>query len=51
MFLRGSKFYMGYNVYVGCVGQMYFCVDQDFFSRINLFYVGQNFLRELKVFA
>ena len=31
-------FYVGHNFYLGCVGQMYFCV-------------GQNFLREFKFFG
>ena len=40
--LGGSTCYVGHNFYVGCVGQIYFCVGQ-------FFYVGQHFLRELKI--
>ena len=29
-FLRGSTFYVGHNFYVGCVGQICFCVGQFF---------------------
>ena len=43
-FLRGLTFYVGHNFYMGCVGQIYFCVGQ-------FFYVGQHFLCELKFFS
>ena len=54
--LRGSKyFYVGHNFYVGCVGQIYFCVDQIFFHGSKFFCVdlcmGQNFLRGSKIFV
>ena len=42
--LRGSTCYVGHKFNVGCMGQIYFCVGQ-------FFYVGQQFLREFKVFA
>ena len=29
-FLRGSTFYVDYNFYVGCLGQKYLCVGQNF---------------------
>ena len=40
-FLRGSMFYVGHNFYVGCVGQIYFCVGlcvgQLLFTRRDYF--------------
>ena len=52
-FLRGSTFYVGHNFYVGCVGQIYFCVGQfiwlgllrgsNIFTWVQNFCVGQFF--------
>ena len=42
--LHGSTCYVGPNFYVGCVGHIHFCVGQ-------FFYVGQDFLRELRFLA
>ena len=39
---------MGHNFYVGCVGQIYFCVGQIFFVCLC---VGQKFLRGSKIFV
>ena len=47
-FLRGSIFYVGHNFYVGCVGQIYFCVGSEFFARVIIFCVGQFFRRASK---
>ena len=54
-FLRGSKFYVGHNSYVGCVGQIYFFVGQFFLRGSKSFCldlcVGQIFLRGSIIFA
>ena len=41
-FLGGSSFYVGHNFYVGCVGQIYFCVGQNFFVWVQYFLRGSN---------
>ena len=41
-FLRGLTFYVGHNFYVGCVGQIYFCVGQ-FFLRVSKIFALSNF--------
>ena len=43
-YIGQNMFYVGPNFYVGCVGHIHFCVGQ-------FFYVGQDFLRELKFLA
>ena len=48
-FLRWSIFYVGLDFYVGCVGQIYFCVGPEIFVWVfawaTLFCVGHTFLR------
>ena len=34
-FLRGSIFYVGHNFYVGCVGQINFCVGPKFSAWVS----------------
>ena len=43
-FLLESKFYVRHNFYVGCVGQIYFCVDQHFL-RGSIFFTWVNIFR------
>ena len=55
-FLRGSTCYVGHNFYVGCVGQIYFCMGQNFlrgsiFLRVSKLFVWvKKFLRGSKFF-
>ena len=44
-FLHGSTFYVGHNIYVGFVGQIYFCVGQHFLCELKDFLCGSKFLR------
>ena len=52
--LRGLRGLLGSTFYVGCVGQIYFCVGQIFLrgslrgSFLTIVIVGHNFLRESK---
>ena len=45
--LRGSTCYVGHNFYVGCVGQIYFCVGQNFL-RGSIFLRGSTFFAWVK---
>ena len=52
--VRGLRGLRGSTFYLGCVGQIYFCVGQMFLrgslrgSFLTIFIVGHNFLRESK---
>ena len=46
-FLRGLIFYVGHNFYVGCVGQVYFCVGPDFLRGSLL---GSTFIYQMRLF-